>query len=119
MSIHLTAAMKKAAAAYARREGVELDEAARLAHLNLLTADGHRKHTGPATGTKARRKAERLTVTADERATLRARDPKAHGVTLARDADGYYVLTHRAQSKRYPTVEAIPVAEIHRIEGTG
>lgn len=45
--------------------------------------------------------------------------PKAKGVTLAKDKDGYFCYTHRAASKRYKTIGAIPKSAIEFIESTG
>lgn len=57
--------------------------------------------------------------TTTEREELRARTPKAQGVSLKRDKAGLLVHTHRARSKSYPTVAAIPVSVIEWIESTG
>jgi hypothetical protein len=57
--------------------------------------------------------------TAAEREELRARTPKAQGVSLKRDKAGLLVHTHRARSRSYPTVAAIPVSVIEWIESTG
>jgi len=37
-----------------------------------------------------------------------AKTPKAKGVTLAQDKNGFFCYTHRASSKRYKTIKAIP-----------
>jgi len=44
---------------------------------------------------------------------------KAKGVTLAKDAKGYFIFTHRAASRRYPSIAAIPKKTIEFIESTG
>ncbi len=41
------------------------------------------------------------------------------GVTIRRDKNGYYVHTHRARSKSYPSIEDIPDKDIRFIESTG
>lgn len=41
------------------------------------------------------------------------------GVTVKQDADGYYVCTHRARSKSYPSPEAIPDSKIKFVSSTG
>ena len=48
-----------------------------------------------------------------------SKTPKAKGVTLAQDKDGYFCYTHRAASKRYKTIKAIPKSVIEFIESTG
>ena len=48
-----------------------------------------------------------------------AKTPKAKGVTLAKDKDGFFCYTHRASSKRYKTIGAIPKSVIEFIESTG
>lgn len=45
--------------------------------------------------------------------------PKAKGVSLAKDENGYFVYTHRWQSKRYKTINDIPKSVINFCEGTG
>ncbi len=45
--------------------------------------------------------------------------PKARGVTLAKDKQGFFCYTHRAASKRYKTIKAIPKSVIEFIESTG
>lgn len=45
--------------------------------------------------------------------------PKAEDVTLAKDDKGYFVYTHRWQSKRYPSIEDIPKSVIIYCESTG
>lgn len=44
---------------------------------------------------------------------------KARGVTLAKDKEGFFCYTHRASSKRYKTIGAIPKSVIEFIESTG
>lgn len=48
-----------------------------------------------------------------------AKTPKAKGVTLAKDKDGYFVYTHRGSSKRYKTIAGIPKSVIETVESTG
>ena len=45
--------------------------------------------------------------------------PKAKGVTLAKDKNGYFCYTHRSASKRYKTIGAIPKSVIEFVESTG
>lgn len=57
--------------------------------------------------------------TTAERQQLRARCAKAAGVSLKRDKNGLFVHTHRARSKSYASVAAIPLSVIEFIESTG
>lgn len=41
------------------------------------------------------------------------------GVSVGRDEDGYFVMTHRARSKSYPAVGDIPESVIRWVESTG
>lgn len=41
------------------------------------------------------------------------------GVSLGRDRQGYFVYTHRARSKSYPSPERIPLSKIKFIKSTG
>lgn len=50
---------------------------------------------------------------------LLKKTPKAKGVTLRKDKDGYYVHTHRSRSKSYKSIAAIPKSVIEFIESTG
>lgn len=52
-------------------------------------------------------------------AEFKAKTPKSSGVTLAKDKDGFFCYTHRAASKRYKTINAIPKSVIEFIESTG
>jgi peptidoglycan hydrolase-like protein with peptidoglycan-binding domain len=55
-----------------------------------------------------------------EREELRARNGDvATGVSLKRDKDGLFVHTHRARSKSFRSVAAIPKTVVRFIEGTG
>ena len=45
--------------------------------------------------------------------------PKAKGVTLAKNKNGYFCYTHRARSAEYKTIAAIPKKVIEFIESTG
>jgi hypothetical protein len=47
------------------------------------------------------------------------KDGKNYGVTLKEDKDGFYVHTHRARSKSYPTKAKIPHKVLKWIESTG
>lgn len=48
------------------------------------------------------------------------KDPSRYdGVTIRKDDKGYYVHTHRARSKSYPSPEAIPDEKVKFIESTG
>ena len=62
--------------------------------------------------------AEAVDVTTEERAELKRRFPKG-GVSLKRDARGVFAHTHRARSKSYPSVAAIPKSVLEFIESTG
>lgn len=44
---------------------------------------------------------------------------KFEGVSLGKDADGYYVYTHRARSDSYEGIDKIPESKIKHIETTG
>ncbi len=46
-------------------------------------------------------------------------DPRFEGVSLQQDEDGYFVATHRARSKSYPSPDKIPVSRIEFIRSTG
>jgi tRNA nucleotidyltransferase/poly(A) polymerase len=50
---------------------------------------------------------------------LREKSPKADGVSMGADKNGFYVYTHRARSKSHPTPEQITIKEIEFIESTG
>jgi hypothetical protein len=52
-------------------------------------------------------------------AAFLAKTPKAKGVTLRKDKDGFYVHTHRARSKSYKTAMMIPKSVIEKTEATG
>jgi tRNA nucleotidyltransferase/poly(A) polymerase/2'-5' RNA ligase len=45
--------------------------------------------------------------------------PKADGVSMGADKNGFFVYTHRARSDSHATPEKIPVKEINFIESTG
>lgn len=45
--------------------------------------------------------------------------PESKGCSLGADKNGFFVYTHRARSKSYPTVEDIPQEAIKFIESTG
>lgn len=47
------------------------------------------------------------------------RDGIHYGVSISKDKDGYYAHTHRARSKSYPSVEAIPASKLKFIDSTG
>lgn len=51
---------------------------------------------------------------------VRKENPKRfEGVSVGKDAKGFYVYTHRARSASYPTQAAIPASQIKAIERTG
>ena len=62
---------------------------------------------------------KRIPVTGKEYEEFRAKHGKNSGVSLARDKDGFYVYTHRARSKSYPSPGAIPKDRVKFIESTG
>lgn len=94
---HLTEGMRDAAYRYADRavktgtaRTEALEEGKRLARLGLVKADGSMKRRkaggAPTTVSAGKGKAPAdVRVTAADRAHLRRLDPKASGVTLARD----------------------------------
>jgi len=41
------------------------------------------------------------------------------GVSIGRDKNGYFAMTHRARSKSYPSPGKIPVTKIKFIRSTG
>lgn len=47
------------------------------------------------------------------------RSGKFNGVSIGRDKDGYFVMTHRARSKSYPELNNIPKKDIKFIVSTG
>ena len=116
MPIRLTAAMKDKTARHMRRTGASMEEASALARVGMIDAKGDKKHAGIH---RAKRNSQQTRVTKDERRAFLARDAAAKGVTLGHDEDGYYVLSASRQSRRYATVEAIPVAVIREIEASG
>jgi hypothetical protein len=48
-----------------------------------------------------------------------SKDDRFKGVSLDKDDDGFFVKTHRARSKSYPTAEDIPQKDVDFIESTG
>jgi len=52
-------------------------------------------------------------------AAFLAKHPKAKGVTLAQDKNGFFVYTHRARSNSYKTIMSIPKSAVIFIESTG
>lgn len=44
---------------------------------------------------------------------------RLRGVSVGRDEDGIFVMTHRARSKSYKSQSAIPTSVIKRIASTG
>lgn len=44
---------------------------------------------------------------------------KMAGVSLKKDKNGYFVMTHRARSKSYKTIDSIPDKDIKFIDSTG
>ncbi|MET0602937.1 MAG: NUDIX domain-containing protein [Baekduia sp.] len=55
----------------------------------------------------------------DRRALLKHAGPKAKGVSLKRDKNGFFVHTHRARSRSFPRPDRIPKATVAFIESTG
>jgi hypothetical protein len=45
--------------------------------------------------------------------------PKASGVSLGKDKDGFFCYTHRCRSKSYKTIMGIPKKDIEFVESTG
>lgn len=112
----LTPAMKRSVAAYMDRTGASMNEAINLAGKGLLKADGTRKHLGGPV--PKRGKHTTVEVTAGEKAEFDHRFPDS-GVTLGHDDAGWFVMTHRAQSRRFKTIGAIPQAVVKKTEATG
>jgi hypothetical protein len=50
---------------------------------------------------------------------LMDKTPKAEGVSMGADKDGFFVYTHRARSDSHESPEKIPIKEINFIESTG
>jgi hypothetical protein len=50
---------------------------------------------------------------------LTDKTPKASGVSLGADKDGFFVYTHRARSNSHASPGKIPIKEINFIESTG
>lgn len=50
---------------------------------------------------------------------LTDKTPKADGVSMGADKNGFFVYTHRARSGSHESPEKIPVKEINFIESTG
>jgi hypothetical protein len=50
---------------------------------------------------------------------LTDKTPKASGVSLGADKDGFFVYTHRARSNSHVSPGKIPIKEINFIESTG
>jgi len=50
---------------------------------------------------------------------LTTKTPKADGVSMGADKNGFFVYTHRARSKSYSEPGKIPVKDIKFIESTG
>ena len=57
--------------------------------------------------------------TVSKTAKFLAKTTKAKGVSVAQDKNGFYCYTHRARSKSYKTMDAIPKKDIEFIESTG
>lgn len=47
------------------------------------------------------------------------RDGKRYGVGVGRDDEGVFVMTHRARSRSYPNLDAIPTTALEYIDSTG
>lgn len=64
-------------------------------------------------------KRQHAAVTSDDRAELRRHYGARLECSMGRDDDGFYVYTHRARSKSYPSPSAIPRDRIKFIGSTG
>lgn len=42
-----------------------------------------------------------------------------YGVSIKKDENGYYACTHRARSKSFPSIEAIPISKLEKVDATG
>ncbi len=64
---------------------------------------------------------ERLLAEKEEKGLSKPASRKADmdGVSLGKDKRGFFVYTHRARSKSYPSAEAIPKSVCRDIETTG
>jgi hypothetical protein len=62
---------------------------------------------------------KRLTPLYQSRPLSGIKTPKSSGVTLAKDADGYFCYTQRARSKSYKSIANIPKSVIELIASTG
>ncbi len=51
--------------------------------------------------------------------TLCRHSGRYNGVSIGRDDDGYFAMTHRARSESYPTPGAIPLKKLAWIKSTG
>lgn len=47
------------------------------------------------------------------------RSGRYKGVSIGRDSQGYFVTTHRARSKSYPSTSKIPKSKIRFVASTG
>jgi len=52
-------------------------------------------------------------------AAFKKKTPKTASVSLQKDKNGFFVTTHRARSKSYKTIMAIPKSVIESIEASG
>ena len=69
--------------------------------------------------TKVAKTVGRREPTSSERAAFVARHGRGRGCSLKADRDGFYVHTHRARSKSYPSPDKIPAHKVKFIESTG
>jgi len=78
------------------------------------------KKTAAQKRTGHKKKGDRLPIDATARReyAARKREAGAHGASLGRDKDGYFVYTHRARSKSYPSAAKIPLDRIRFVSST-
>ena len=55
----------------------------------------------------------------EEVSAAMTRNGKRYGCGVGLDKNGYFVYTHRARSKSYPSKDDIPMSKIKFIESTG
>lgn len=118
MPLHLTAPMKSSVAKYMTRTGATQSEAMNLAGKGMLTSDGKRKFPGGSLPRNRKAMPHPVEVSREDKAAFDKRFPNA-GVTLGCDDLGWYVMTHRSQSRRFKSIAAIPKSVVRQIESTG
>ena len=87
-----------------------------------LTKGGKRSVQAGAVKDRTARGQTKMPATAADYAAFRAQhagNPHYTGVSLARDAQGVYIHTHRARSKSYPSADLIPTSKVNFVESTG